>query len=179
MKRRCGALTGAFALVTILAALIAAGPAAAQSLTLTLPEGTGLTERALQLVALITVLSIAPSILVMVTSFTRIAVVLSLLRTAIGTNTAPSNTVMVSLALFLTAFIMAPTFQTAYDQGIQPLVAGTIDQAQAFERTTQPFHDFMMKNVREKDLALFLDMARQPRPESRETSACASSFPPS
>jgi flagellar biosynthesis protein FliP len=102
----------------------------------------------------------------MVTSFTRIAVVLSLLRTAIGTNTAPSNTVMVSLALFLTAFIMAPTFQTAYEQGIQPLLAQDIDQTQAFERTTQPFRDFMLKNVRDKDLALFLDMARQPRPEN-------------
>ena len=143
-----------------------AEPAQAQSLTLSLPEGTGITERALQLVALITVLSIAPSILVMVTSFTRIAVVLSLLRTAIGTNTAPSNTVMVSLALFLTAFIMAPTFQSAYEQGIQPLLAQDIDQAQAFERTTQPFRDFMLKNVRDKDLALFMDMARQPRPEN-------------
>ncbi len=146
--------------------VILAEPARAQSLTLTLPEGTGVTERALQLVVLITVLSIAPSILVMVTSFTRIAVVLSLLRTAIGTNTAPSNTVMVSLALFLTAFIMAPTFQTAYEQGIQPLLAQDIDQTQAFERTTQPFRDFMLKNVRDKDLALFLDMARQPRPEN-------------
>jgi flagellar biosynthetic protein FliP len=146
--------------------LVLAPPALAQSLTLTLPEGTGVTERALQLVVLITVLSIAPSILVMVTSFTRIAVVLSLLRTAIGTNTAPSNTVMVSLALFLTAFIMAPTFQTAYEQGIQPLLAQDIDQTQAFERTTQPFRDFMLKNVRDKDLALFLDMARQPRPEN-------------
>jgi flagellar biosynthetic protein FliP len=147
-------------------ALVTTEPSLAQSLTLTLPEGTGVTERALQLVVLITVLSIAPSILVMVTSFTRIAVVLSLLRTAIGTNTAPSNTVMVSLALFLTAFIMAPTFQTAYEQGIQPLLAQDIDQTQAFERTTQPFRDFMLKNVRDKDLALFLDMARQPRPEN-------------
>jgi flagellar biosynthesis protein FliP len=147
-------------------ALVTTEPSLAQSLTLTLLEGTGVTERALQLVVLITVLSIAPSILVMVTSFTRIAVVLSLLRTAIGTNTAPSNTVMVSLALFLTAFIMAPTFQTAYEQGIQPLLAQDIDQTQAFERTTQPFRDFMLKNVRDKDLALFLDMARQPRPEN-------------
>jgi flagellar biosynthetic protein FliP len=142
-----------------------ASPALAQSVTLTLPEGTGLTERALQLVALITILSIAPSILVMVTSFTRIAVVLSLLRTAIGTNTAPANGVMVALALFLTAFIMAPTFETAYTQGIAPLIANEIDQTQAFERTTQPFKEFMMRNVREKDLALFLDMAREPRPE--------------
>jgi flagellar biosynthetic protein FliP len=150
----------------LLAAAIFLLPQAAfaQSVTLTLPEGTGLTERALQLVALVTVLSIAPSILVMVTSFTRIAVVLSLLRTAIGTNTAPPNAVMIALALFLTAFIMAPTFQTAYERGIEPLLAQQIDQAQAFERTTQPFKDFMLKNVREKDLALFLDMAHEPHP---------------
>jgi flagellar biosynthetic protein FliP len=160
-------LAAALPLAAVLSlAFVPAEPALAQSLTLTLPEGTGVTERALQLVVLITILSIAPSILVMVTSFTRIAVVLSLLRTAIGTNTAPSNTVMVSLALFLTAFIMAPTFQTAYEQGIQPLLAQDIDQTQAFERTTQPFRDFMLKNVRDKDLALFLDMARQPRPEN-------------
>jgi flagellar biosynthetic protein FliP len=155
-------------LLAALALSLAAPPAWAQSVTLSFPEGTGLTERALQLVALVTVLSIAPSILVMVTSFTRIAVVLSLLRTAIGTNTAPSNAVMIALALFLTSFIMAPTFEAAYSQGIQPLLAGSIDQTQAFDRTTQPFKAFMLKNVREKDLALFLDMAREPRPDTPE-----------
>jgi flagellar biosynthetic protein FliP len=102
----------------------------------------------------------------MVTSFTRIAVVLSLLRTAIGTNTAPPNAVMISLALFLTVFIMAPTFQAAYEGGVQPLLAQQIDQTQAFERTTQPFKAFMLKNVREKDLALFFDMAKLPRPDT-------------
>lgn len=151
-----------------LALLASSLPASAQSLTLSLPEGTGVTERALQLVALVTVLSIAPSILVMVTSFTSIVVVLSLLRTAIGTNTAPSNGVMISLALFLSAFIMAPAFQTAYQDGIQPYLAQQIDQTQAFERTTQPFRAFMLKNVREKDLALFLDMAKEPRPATPE-----------
>ena len=154
-------LLGALALL-----LISAAPAAAQSVTLSVPEGTGLTERALQLVVLITVLSIAPSILVMVTSFTRIAVVLSLLRTALGTNTAPSNAVVIALSLFLTAFIMTPTFQTAYEQGVQPLLANQISQTEAFARTTQPFKDFMLKNVREKDLSLFLDLARAPRPDT-------------
>jgi flagellar biosynthesis protein FliP len=75
---------------------------------------------------------------------------------------------MIALALFLTAFVMAPTFEAAYSQGIQPLLAGSIDQTQAFDRTTQPFKTFMLKNVREKDLALFLDMAREPRPETPE-----------
>jgi flagellar biosynthetic protein FliP len=173
IPRRRAAVAAPPAAITLVAIILAAttlsgGPAAAQSVTLTFPEGSGLTERALQLVALVTILSIAPSILVMVTSFTRIAVVLSLLRTAIGTNTAPSNAVMIALALFLTSFIMAPTLQAAYQQGIEPLVAGQIDQSQAFERTTQPFKAFMLKNVREKDLALFLDMAREPRPEAPE-----------
>jgi len=159
----CGGRSALIGLATLLAA---GGSAAAQSVTLSLPEGAGVTERALQLVALVTILSIAPSILVMVTSFTRIAVVLSLLRTAIGTNTAPSNAVILSLALFLSAFIMAPTFQTAYEQGIQPYIAQQIDQTQALQRTTQPFREFMLKNVREKDLALFLDMAKEPRPDT-------------
>jgi flagellar biosynthetic protein FliP len=144
---------------------IAAGTGAAfgQDLTLTLP-GVGVNERALQLVALITILSLAPSILIMVTSFTRIVVVLSLLRSALGTTTAPPNVVMVSLALFLTAFIMAPTFQTAYGQGIQPLLAQQIDEATAFQRTTEPFKTFMLKHVREKDLRLFVDMSGEPPP---------------
>jgi flagellar biosynthesis protein FliP len=150
------------------ALLLAAERVSAQSVTLTFPEGTGVTQRALQLVALVTVLSIAPSILVMVTSFTRIAVVLSLLRTALGTNTAPSNAVMIALALFLTGFVMAPTIQAAYTQGIQPLLAQQIDETQAFDRASQPFKTFMLKNVRDKDLALFLDMAREPRPDTPE-----------
>src|SRR5215831_12016716 len=97
-----------------LAALLfatAAHPAAAQDISINLGQGGGLTERVLQLIALLTVLSVAPSILIMVTSFTRIVVVLSILRTALGTATAPPNTVLVSLALFLTAFVMAPSFQ--------------------------------------------------------------------
>jgi flagellar biosynthetic protein FliP len=146
----------------------AAHPAAAQDLSINFGQGAGLTERAVQLIALITVLSLAPSILVMVTSFTRIVVVLSLLRTALGTASAPPNTVIVSLALFLTMFVMAPTFQRAYDEGIKPLVASEIAPEQAFERSSEPFRGFMLKNVREKDLALFIDLARQGTPERPE-----------
>src|SRR5690606_31830282 len=105
---------------------------------------TGVTERALQLVALITVLSLAPSILMMTTSFVRIVVVLSLLRSALGTQTAPPNAVIISLALFLTAFIMTPTFQAAYQTGVAPLIAGEIQEQEAFTRTTQPFREFML-----------------------------------
>jgi flagellar biosynthetic protein FliP len=145
-----------------------AAPAAAQDISINFGQGTGLTERVIQLVALLTVLSLAPSILVMVTSFTRIVVVLSLLRTAIGTATAPPNTVIVSLALFLTAFVMGPAFQRAYDQGLRPLINNEVNAEQAFERSSEPFRGFMLKNVREKDLKLFVDLARQPEPEKAE-----------
>jgi flagellar biosynthetic protein FliP len=143
-------------------------PASAQDIGITFGQGQGLTERALQLLALVTILSLAPSILVMVTSFTRIVVVLSLLRTALGTATAPPNAVLSGLALFLTAFIMAPTFEQSYRQGIQPLLAGQIQQAEAFERTTGPFKEFMLKHVRPKDLELFMDLSRQPRPATAQ-----------
>lgn len=140
----------------------------AQEININLGQGGGVTERALQIIALITVLSLAPSILIMVTAFTRVAIVLSLLRTAIGAQTAPPNAVIISLALFLTAFIMAPTFREAYNAGIQPLVAGDISAEQAFSRTSEPFRSFMLKNVREKDLSLFIDMSGKARPEKPE-----------
>ena len=151
-----------------LALVALAPPALAQDISVTFGQGQGLTERVLQLIALLTVITLAPSILVMVTSFTRIVVVLSLLRTALGTATAPPNAVIVSLALFLTAFVMWPTFQTAYDVGIRPLVANEITPQQAFERASDPFRAFMMKNVREKDLKLFVDLAQQATPEKAE-----------
>lgn len=145
-------------------------PAAAQNISIDLGggQGGGLTERVIQIIALITVLSLAPSILVMVTSFTRIVVVLSLLRTALGTATAPPNTVIISLALFLTAFVMGPAFERAYDVGLRPLVNNEITPEQAFERSSEPFRAFMLKNVRDKDLKLFVDMAREPPPATPE-----------
>ena len=151
-----------------IALAVAAPPAFAQDISVTFGQGTGLTERVLQLIALLTVLSLAPSILVMVTSFTRIVVVLSLLRTALGTATAPPNAVIISLAMFLTAFVMWPTFQTAYDQGVRPLMANEITPEQAFDRAADPFRAFMMKNVRDKDLKLFMDLSGQPPPARPE-----------
>lgn len=148
--------------------LLVATPAAAQQISIDMGEGGGFTERAMQLIALITVLSLAPSILIMVTSFTRIVVVLSLLRTAIGLQTAPPNSVIVSLSLFLTAFIMMPAFTTAYQSGIQPLIAEEIEPDEAFQRSAQPFRDFMLSQVRERDLMLFLDMAAEDIPENPE-----------
>ena len=148
--------------------LATAGTASAQDISVNFGTGTGVTERVIQLVALITILSLAPAILVMVTSFTRIVVVLSLLRTAIGLQTAPPNAVIVSLALFLTAFVMAPAFQTAYDTAVKPVIAGEMQPQQAFEKGAEPFRAFMLKNVREKDLALFIDLSREAKPESAE-----------
>ncbi|MCF6326068.1 MAG: flagellar type III secretion system pore protein FliP [Devosiaceae bacterium] len=130
-------------------------------------EGT-LTERAIQLIGLITVLALAPSILVMVTSFTRIVIILSLLRTALGLQTAPPNSVMISLALFLTAFVMAPTFQQSYERGVAPLMEGTIEFAEAFDLGAEPIHRFMRANVREKDVQLFMDMSQSEPPDTIE-----------
>ncbi|MET0222125.1 MAG: flagellar biosynthetic protein FliP, partial [Tardiphaga sp.] len=150
--------------VVSIAVLIAAGtltgPAMAQDISINLGGGGGgVTERAIQMIALLTVLSIAPSILIMMTSFTRIVVVLSLLRTALGTATAPPNSVIIALAMFLTAFVMGPVLQRSYDDGIKPLVANEISVEQALVRAAVPLRGFMMKNVREKDLKLFQDLS--------------------
>ena len=136
-------------------------PAFAQSMTLDLGPGErgAFTGKVIQLIALMTVLSLAPGILVMVTSFTRIVVVLSIVRSAIGATGTPPNMVLVSLAMFLTAFVMAPTFEQAYTNAVQPLMAEQIDEQTAFTRGVAPFRSFMLAQVREKDLALFIDMS--------------------
>ena len=141
--------------------MLAGADAGAQSLSLDFGGDEGsTTARIVQMVALLTVLSLAPSILIMVTSFTRIVVVLSFLRSAIGAQQAPPNMVMISLALFLTAFVMAPTLERAYDNGVAPLLAEEIDTAEAFTRTMEPVREFMLENVRERDLTLFMDLGK-------------------
>lgn len=135
----------------------------AQSITLDLgadAENGTLSGRIIQIVLLMSVLSLAPSILIMMTSFTRIIVVLSFLRTAMGIQQTPPNTVMISLALFLTFFIMTPTLTAAYNQGLQPLLNEEIDEIAAFERSIEPFRQFMLKHTREEDLALFVEIAQ-------------------
>ena len=124
------------------------------------PDESSTTGRVVQLLLFLTVISVAPAILMMVTSFTRIVVVLSILRRALGTNTSPPNIVLMSLAMFMTAFIMAPTFTDAWNSGISPLIDGQIDEETAFEESIGPFHDFMLRHVRPKDLSLFLDMSQ-------------------
>jgi flagellar biosynthesis protein FliP len=159
--------------ILFFAILIAAGslasPALAQDISINLGAGNGgVTERAIQLIALLTVLSIAPSILIMMTSFTRIVVVLSLLRTALGTATAPPNSVIIALAMFLTAFVMGPVLQKSYDDGIKPLIANQISVEEALQRALVPLRGFMQKNVREKDLKLFMDLSGEPPPATPE-----------
>ncbi len=124
-----------------------------------LPTDGELSGRLLQLIALITILGLAPSILVMVTSFTRIIVVLSILRTALGMQQSPPNIVITSLALFLSLFIMTPTLREAYDVGIKPLLANEISEIEAFEKASKPVHSFMIHNTEEKELAMFFNIA--------------------
>lgn len=138
--------------------------AQAQSLSLDLGNQAnqgGITGRVVQLIALMTVLSLAPAIVVTVTSFTRLIIVLSFLRTAIGIAQTPPNVVLISLSLFLTGFIMAPVLEKSYSEGVTPLVEEQIDEMTAFPLITNPFKEFMLKNVRQKDLQLFFDLAKQ------------------
>jgi len=151
-------------LLTALAALpllLWATPALAQSVTLDLRgEGGSTTGRIVQLLALLTVLSLAPAILVTVTSFTRIIVVLSFLRNALGVQQTPPNIVLISLALFLTGFVMSPTLEKSYNDGIAPLIAEKLPEQEALSRAAAPLHDFMSAHVRAQDVQLFAGIAK-------------------
>lgn len=118
----------------------------------------------IQIFLLLTVLSLAPSLLIMTTSFTRIVVVLSFLRTAMGTQQAPSNQIVLALAMFLTFFIMTPVWQQINTNAYQPYRAGKLSQEQAFEQAVKPIRTFMLTQTREKDLALFVSLSKQARP---------------
>jgi flagellar biosynthesis protein FliP len=122
----------------------------------------------IQLVILLTILSLAPAILLMVTSFTRIIIVLSLLRQALGTQSMPPNQVIVGLALFLTFFIMSPVINRVNDEALKPYYEEQLSGQQAFDKAAAPVKDFMLKQVREKDLALFVKIAHDKRPANRE-----------
>jgi flagellar biosynthetic protein FliP len=150
-------LTGTFAALFV---FFAPAQALAQSINFDMGSGPSATAHIVQTVILITVLSLAPSILVMVTSFTRIIVVLSFLRTALGTQTTPPNIVLISLALFLTMFIMQPTFDAAWENGVRPMMNNQIDEETAFQRTLEPFQEFMLKHTRVKDLDLFTEIGK-------------------
>ena len=164
----------------LLAAAIAAFPetALAQGLTFDFGESTGSqTQTLLQLIALVTILSLAPSILVMVTSFTRIVVVLSFLRSALGIQQTPPNSVLISLALFLTAFIMMPTLEAIYDEAIVPLLAEQIDTLEAIDLASGPLRSFMLLHVRPEDLQLFIDISGVETPVTPEETPMRSLIP--
>jgi flagellar biosynthetic protein FliP len=110
---------------------------------------------------LLTVLSVAPGILIMVTSFPRFVIAFAILRTGMGLATTPSNMIMVSLALFMTFYVMAPTFDRAWQNGVNPLLENQINETEAMTRIAEPFRDFMLANTRDKDLQLFIDIARE------------------
>jgi len=152
----------------LLALVLLPATAAAQAVNIDLGTGAGLTERVVQLVGLLTVLSLAPSIVIMTTSFVRIVVVLSLLRTALGLQQSPPNAVIVSLALFLSALVMAPTFQASYQAGIRPLLDQQMELPQAFTEAAQPVKRFMLSQVDDDDLALFARLANTPRVPNRQ-----------
>jgi flagellar biosynthetic protein FliP len=148
----------------------AAGAATAANggLSIDINGGGLFTDKMLQIIALITILSVAPSILIMMTSFVRIVVVLSLLRTAMGVGQSPPNAVLVSLAMFLTLFVMTPTLKDAYAQGIEPMTKGQITTTEAFDRAAVPMKKFMLGHVRQADLKLFVDMSGKKTPATPE-----------
>jgi flagellar biosynthetic protein FliP len=115
----------------------------------------------IQMFGLLTILSVAPGLLIMVTSFTRFVIAFSILRAGIGLQTTPANLILISLSLFMTFYVMAPTFDQAWNNGVRPLMDNQITQTEAFERISDPFRAFMVKNVRDKDFDLFADLARE------------------
>ncbi|MEH7253874.1 flagellar type III secretion system pore protein FliP [Neobacillus niacini] len=122
----------------------------------------------LRLIILFTVMSIAPAFLVLMTCFTRIVIVLGFVRTALGTQQMPPNQVIVGLALFMTFFVMGPTFSEVNKEALQPFMDGKMTQQEAFKTASDPLKEFMAKHTREKDLALFMDYAKMDKPKSIE-----------
>ncbi len=131
-------------------------------------SGNGQFALSLQLLVALTVLSLVPAILMLATSFTRIVVVLSLLRTAIGIPQLPPNQVLVGLSLFLTLFVMGPVFTKVNSDAVQPYMANSITQDEAWSRAQKPFREFMLKQTREEDLKVFIDLSKQPRPKTQD-----------
>jgi flagellar biosynthesis protein FliP len=115
----------------------------------------------IQMFGLLTILSVAPGLLIMVTSFTRFVIAFSILRVGIGLQTTPANLILISLSLFMTFYVMAPTFDQAWNNGVRPLMDNEITQAEALERISDPFRTFMVAHVRDKDFDLFADLARE------------------
>lgn len=153
-------------LLLLLPAVAGAQPLPGINLQVSPTDNPAQVVDSVKLLVLLTVLALAPGLLVMVTSFTRIVVVLSILRGAIGIQQTPPNQVLVGLALFLTAFIMTPVFTQINDQALQPYLNNQLTQQQAWDAAAKPLKDFMLKQTREKDLALFVRLSKMPPPHS-------------
>ncbi len=154
--------------VLVLAAPALAAPLPVVELRVGTSDSPQQVSSTLQVLLLLTVLATAPALLILMTSFTRIVIVLSLVRSAIGVPTVPPNQVVVGLALFLTLFTMAPTLDRANRDGLQPYLRGELGQQAALDRTLRPFREFMLRQTRQEDLSLFLSMGRFPRPRRPE-----------
>ncbi|BBO66770.1 flagellar biosynthetic protein FliP [Desulfosarcina alkanivorans] len=168
--RRNAALKVGVLVLIVMGVALAAGsawgqaPAPLISIGLDQEGEQGQVAVVMQLFLLMTVLSLAPSILIMLTSFTRIAIVFSLLRQAMGTNQLPPNQVVIGLSLFLTFYVMAPVWQQVNQDALQPLIAKEINQTQALKKALEPIRNFMISQTREKDLALLVSIAKMKRP---------------
>ena len=149
--------------IAALLLVLTAASAAAQTVDLSalIPGGgASATSRIIQLVAILTILSVAPGLLIMVTSFTRFVVALSFLRSGLGLQSSPPNLVMISLSLFMTFYVMAPTFDHAWQDGLKPMMDNAITEQEAYGKITEPFRQFMLAQVRDKDLNLFEDLSK-------------------
>jgi len=169
--RSVGLMTGMLALFLLLGSQTGlAADATIPSVNLTVGGSNGPQDVAatLQVMAVLTILTLAPGILIMTTSFIRIVVVIGFLRNALSTQNVPPNQVVIALSLFLTFYIMAPYWGQANEQGIQPYLNGQITQEQALDNTVAPIREFMFKQTRESDLALFVNLSDAERPESQE-----------
>jgi flagellar biosynthesis protein FliP len=150
-------------LVAALLLVLMGASASAQTVDLgsLIPGGNAsATGRIIQLVAILTILSVAPGLLIMVTSFTRFVVALSFLRSGLGLQSSPPNLVMISLSLFMTFYVMAPTFDRAWQNGLKPMMDNSITEQEAYGKITEPFRQFMLAQVRDKDLNLFEDLSK-------------------
>ena len=142
-------------------ATLAQSPGGLPALETLIPDGSGsVSGRIIQLIVTLTVLSVAPALVIMVTCFTRFIIALSFLRTGLGLQTTPANLILLSLAMFMTLFVMAPTFDQAWKSGLAPFLENKISEKEAFEKAAAPFRSFMKANVREKDLKLFAGLAQ-------------------
>jgi len=165
-KIACTAILAVGLVLSVAGAGHAADIPAASLFSIQMPEGDNpaQTSVVLQIFLLLTVLSLAPAILIMVTSFTRMAIVLSVLRQAIGTQSMPPNQVIIGLALFLTFFVMSPVWQKVHQAALTPYLENQISQEEALTRAMEPVRAFMFKQTREKDLAMLMEIAKAPRP---------------